>query len=186
MNDLRSDVSALIDNELEDHAVRDTLTATICCREQREAWRVYAMIGDHLRGDIVQIPDITADVMSRLHDEPVVLAPRNLMVKQRQNPLLALAASVAGVAMVGWLALSGMPDSPSLENRRLASSTMPTKVKLQLGGADAEVKSVPAIQVQHDMNEYLLAHQIQSSPFRLGHSAEHVRTVALTGNPPPP
>jgi hypothetical protein len=112
-------------------------------------------------------PDMTSSVMDRLRDEPVVLAPRRLQAP-RQHPFLALAASLAGVAVVGWLALADSPD------------TLPAGHLAAVPPAPTFAQPVVAqVLVQGDMSEYLLAHHTQAASFRLGDSTEHVRTVSM-------
>jgi sigma-E factor negative regulatory protein RseA len=171
-----SEISALFDGELEDHEWRAALKSSLA---DEESWRVYALIGDGLRGEDVDLPDMTASVMARLAEEPVVLAPRNLKAAPRHHPLLALAASVAGVAVVGWVALTGNPQLPAAE-QHLAMT--------QIGRGELAASAVPpaptfsqATQapVAADLREYLLAHHAQASMVRLGDSTKQIRTVAL-------
>ncbi len=167
------ELSAFFDDELEDHAVEPLLKTAVRDSEMRAAWQAYALIGDHLREESSLSTDMTACVMARLKDEPVVLAPRNLPQTKRHHPLLALAAAVAGIAVVGWLALFAVPPAPTfIEARRAAPAPV--------------VATAETSPMRNDMNEYLLAHQTQSSSFRLGESTEHVRTVAFTGRPVSP
>lgn len=171
-----SEISALFDGELEAHEVRAAIKASL---DDPDRWRMYGLIGDGLRGEPVAAPDLTASVMARLGEEPVVLAPRNLKARQRHHPLLALAASVAGVAVIGWVALTGNPRSPAAEhtlaaaqNSRLepvgAVPLAPTFAQVPQGGSPG------------DLNEYLLAHHAQSAAGRPGDSTRQIRTVAMT------
>lgn len=132
-NEPSSHVSALFDGEQETHEVAAGLRDI---SDNGARWREYALIGDGLRGERTFLAcDISASVMAQLSAQPVVLAPRNLQTKARKpHPLLALAASVAGVAVVGWLALAGgaqpSSDGPSplmtqLERAALASVAVP-------------------------------------------------------------
>lgn len=171
-----SEISALFDGELEDHELHAALKASLA---DQERWRAYGLIGDGLRGEDVDRPDMTASVMARLAEEPVVLAPRNLKAAPRHHPLLALAASVAGVAVVGWVALSGDPQVPAA-GQHLAM--------IQKDRAEMVASAVPpaptfsqAIQVPMagDLSEYLLAHHAQASTLRLGDGTKQIRTVAL-------
>jgi sigma-E factor negative regulatory protein RseA len=182
-----SEVSALLDGELEPHEQRPVLKAVVRDQELREAWQAYALIGDQLRQECPYAADLTARVMARIGEEPVVLAPRSLPLASRQRPLLALAASVAGVTMVGWLALAGNPGAPQAENRFAAVSPAPTFARASNTGS-ASVLIAPvgrtapvAAPARGDMSEYLLAHHTQASTFRLGDNTEHVRTVSMTG-----
>ncbi len=181
-----SEVSALFDGELEDHEVRAAIKG---CLEDPQHWHAYALISDGLRGECPATHDMTASVMARIGEEPVVLAPRNLKRSARHHPLLALAASVAGVAVVGWLALTGNPQA-SLSSNSLATASnrmnlavLPAltfvKTPINPSGPSLAPDKPATLVAQGDLNEYLLAHHAQAATLRLGDSTKQVRTVAL-------
>lgn len=184
-----SEISALFDGELEGHEVRQAVRASL---DDADSWRLYGLIGDGLRGECADIRDMTASVMARIGEEPVVLAPRNLTPRRRHHPLLALAASIAGVAVVGWVALTGAPRSPLTEQRLAAmqgSQTPASVTGMPAAGsavppAPSLAKAPPASRLQGDMNEYLLAHHAQASSTRLGDSTKQIRTVAFGSDRP--
>lgn len=174
--DQLTEISALFDGELEEHEVRDAIKVSL---SERERWRLYGLIGDGLRGDCPDVPDLTAGVMSRLRDEPVVLAPRALVRRPQHHPLLALAASVAGVAVVGWLALTGNPQTPVAPGNLAANK--PATVASAVTPGLTFVAPPP---VQSDISEYLLAHHAQSPAGHLNESTQQIRTIALTASRP--
>jgi sigma-E factor negative regulatory protein RseA len=114
-------LSALLDDELAGHEAFDILKLAASKDAPNETWRLYALIGDHLRGEAIGSREMTSEVMARIRAEPVVLAPRSRPERRGQHPLLALAASVAGVAVVAWLALGDTPTSPLMEARPVAA-----------------------------------------------------------------
>lgn len=185
-----SEISALFDGELEEHEVRAAIKASV---HDQDGWRMYALISDGLRGDCPNAPDLTAGVMSRLREEPVVLAPRALGAQRRQHPLLALAASVAGVAVVGWLVLAGSPQTP-MSGENIAASKPATVASAVTPGLtfvaapDNPTRSTPRTTdkhpVQADISEYLLAHHAQSPTSHLHDSTQQIRTVAMTAARP--
>lgn len=126
MEQQRAKLSALIDDELERHDSSSILKSALHDESLRKDWQVYALIGDRLRGETLVAGDLVGDVMARLREEPVVLAPRKQLSRQSQHPLLALAASVAGIAVVAWLALSNNPTALQAESRFAAVSPAPT------------------------------------------------------------
>jgi sigma-E factor negative regulatory protein RseA len=202
------ELSALLDGELDSHEVRPTLKAATRESELRESWRAYVLIGDQLRQECTGTRDLTACVMAKVRAEPVVLAPRKLQPATRHHPGLALAASVAGVAVVGWLAMAGNSQlSPT--DSRLATVTgtsaavlpaptfatdmtpNPNLVPAQTLARVAEENALLSLgsamtATRGDMSEYLLAHHTQSSTFRLSDNSGHVRTVTMTGLPARP
>ena len=183
-NEQAREISALIDGELEAHEVRAAIKASL---NDADRWRIYGLIGDGLRGETFDAPDMTASVMSRICEEPVVLAPRNLRTQQRDHPLLALAASVAGVAVVGWLALAGHSQAPVAEQHLLVSQQSRMSIAGAASGAVPPAPTfskAPPAALQGDMSEYLLAHHAQASTVRLGDSTQQIRTVAMSAARP--
>ncbi|MEW6164366.1 MAG: sigma-E factor negative regulatory protein [Pseudomonadota bacterium] len=183
-----ADLSALFDGETEAMTVRQVTAAARQEPELRDAWRAYALIGEQLRHEGHAVPDMTADIMDRIRQEPVVFAPHRLPAPTRQHPLLALAASVAGIAMVGWLALSG--DSHVLPSGSDLAAVPPGQTFARIDRADlppaAPARAAAETTARADMSEYLLAHQTQAANFRLGDSTEHVRTVSMSARPTHP
>jgi hypothetical protein len=119
------------------------------------------------------------------------------------------------VAVVGWLAMAGNSQFSPAESRLAAvtsnSAAVPAAGHFILPAPTfaaavtlnpnlvpaqtlARVAEENALQSQGlamtaargDMSEYLLAHHTQSSTFRLGDNAGHVRTVTMTGQPARP
>jgi sigma-E factor negative regulatory protein RseA len=138
----------------------------------RETWSVYHLIGDALRGDPGRgLPPSFAD---RLAAEPTVLAPGRA-ARPAPRPVwyaLSAAASVAAVALVGWMALP-LFEAPV----RLAIPQSPPVVAAADVQPPAEAKPavVPAAQ---GVNDYLLAHQRFSPSSAMGGIAAYVRTVS--------
>lgn len=200
------ELSALLDGELDPHEVRPAVKAATRESELRENWRAYVLIGDQLRQESTGTRDLTACVMAKIRTEPVVLAPRKLQPTGRHHPGLALAASVAGVAVVGWLAMAGNPQLSPTESRlaavtgsaaailpapTIAAAMTPGNAPEQTLGRmvednGAQSQSLATTTARSDMSEYLLAHHTQSSTFHLGNNASHVRTVTMTGRPARP
>lgn len=157
--ELLPELSALFDDELGHRESQRLLRRAASEEELRKAWQVYALIGDQLRHERDGAPDLTAAIMDKIRAQPVVLAPRALLRRSQYRPALALAASVAGIAVVGWLALAGdWSDKPATTWSASTPAKPPTK--------------------RGEINEYVLAHYVQASSFRLGDNADHVRIVA--------
>ena len=170
-----SKISALYDGELDIHECDEAIDALIS-RHQESAcdiWDMYALIGDQLRECPEYGVNMTASVMMRLQEEPVVLAPRNLGLSDKRQSILALAASVAGVALVGWFVFVGQ-SVPHIQE--LALIPVPSNQQVSLKVDDVTI-------IRHDMRDYLLAHHTQAASFRIGEGTEPVRSVAMTGRP---
>ncbi len=99
---MKESMSAWMDSEATDQESK-SLGRTLGDAEQREAWQTYHLIGDALRGDLDC--NVAGRVSRALVDEPTVLAPRVIIGEQTRNFALSAAASVAAVAVVGYLAL---------------------------------------------------------------------------------
>lgn len=96
-------ISELMDGELEGLQA-DLLLRRLADDEAANVWATYHLIGDALRGETSC--NVAARVRSRLAAEPTVLAPRPLVGAQARSLGLSIAASVAAVTVVGYMALA--------------------------------------------------------------------------------
>lgn len=102
---MNSDLSALMDGELDPEETARVLRSLRQDAALRETWAAYHLVGDALRCNGPLGFDVTAAVARRLADEPTILAPAGRHAPTpRPVPLLAVAASVAAFAFVGLLA----------------------------------------------------------------------------------
>lgn len=164
---MRERLSAMIDDELEAAECDRCLARLGADPALRETWDLYHLIGDALRGDAG--PALAQSFAPRLAAEPTVLAPRRV---ERTVPrptwyALSAAASVAAVALVGWMAL------PLLERAPQVASTAPAPVASTATPAEAQPVPMP-----QGVNDYLLAHQRFSPSSAMGGMAPYVRTVS--------
>jgi len=158
-----------MDGELEDHEVAGTLQAMRRNEELRGQWCDGQLIGEAMRGQGGLDLDVTARVMSALEFEPTVMAPAPRRLPDWRRPALALAASVAGVALVAWLALAPVADGgPATAGGLVAKAPAPVL-------AQAAAPSTPRLQ------EYLVAHQAHASAGAMLAGARNIRTVAVAG-----
>lgn len=167
-DDMKTRISALMDGELEQHEVVETLLALRRSDELRSEWRDGHLIGAALRGEPGLDLDVTARVMSALDLEPTVMAPAPRRAPAWQRPVLALAASAAGVAVVAWLALAPGADGLPAGAGGLAAA--------KPGPVVAQIQSTPRLQ------EYLVAHQAYAPGGVIGGAARNIRTVAVAGD----
>jgi sigma-E factor negative regulatory protein RseA len=160
---MKEKLSAMMDDALEDGERERCVQRLKEDEELRTAWDIYHLIGDALRGHTA--PQVAEQVRARLAAEPTVLAPRR---PERARPRLtwyplAAAASVAAVALVGWLALP-LFDLPR-------GGVGPGTI------AQVEPPAAPVPQAQ-GVADYLLAHQRFSPAIAMSGLAPYVRTVA--------
>jgi sigma-E factor negative regulatory protein RseA len=119
-DDKRERLSALLDGECSEQAVRDACAAWRDDAGVRSAWHEYNLIGDVLRCDDLAHPAprdalFLAALRARLAQEPVVLAPAREAAAPARHPRrwLAPAAAAAGfVAVAGVLVVTRLsaPD----------------------------------------------------------------------------
>jgi sigma-E factor negative regulatory protein RseA len=155
---MKEKLSAMMDDALADGERESCVRRLKEDDELRATWDLYHLIGDALRGHTA--PQVAEQVWARLAAEPTVLAPQRAPAARTRlvRYPLAAAASVAAVALVGWLALplfdlDGRPGTP------------PPVVEA----------AVPAAQ---GVADYLLAHQRFSPAIAMSGLAPYVRTVA--------
>ena len=156
-------ISQLMDGELDERATGTTLDGLRRDARALEAWGLYHVIGDAMRDTPLLSAGFAARFAERLAAEPTVLAPRALQPEPRRWFGLSAAASLAAVALVGWLAFAPQPE-PALKSAPLAQ-------------AQAEAKPV-MVPLPTAANDYLLAHQGFSPRVSLQGMAPYVRTVS--------
>ena len=172
---MKINVSALLDGELERQEVEATLASLKSGSESRALWSDAQLIGSVLRNERLEAFDVSARVMSALEVEPTVLAPKPRRVSEGQRPAMAMAASVAGVALVSWLAFgTSMPES-SIPSASLAQAQPQTLVQNSGAAADSLQASSSA-----RLQEYLVAHQAYAPSGGIVGGARNIRTVAAS------
>ncbi|WP_115719585.1 sigma-E factor negative regulatory protein [Gallaecimonas mangrovi] len=164
--------SALVDNQ---HALDDAwLEELKSDRDTAERWQRYHLIGDVMRSEMPEQMslDITARVAAALDDEPQLLAPKatdkakpkGLQGFWRPVAQLAIAASVALVAVVGVQQYGAKSDVPQPSNPVL--STLPAMgtaapVSLEAGPPSGHEGRLIQAEQQRRVNAYLQDHAQQ-------------------------
>ena len=163
---MKEKLSALIDGELESE-VHAHLGRLRTDPELRNAWDMYHLIGDCLRGHAGA--EIAPRVIARLRDEPTVLAPPRVRSAARRIGWYGMyaAASMAAVAVVAWTAFPSWH-----EGQQLAGNTVATTQEIV--PAENLAVSMPASEVE----AYLLAHQPYSHVSAMQGVAPFVRSVS--------
>lgn len=172
---MKARISTMMDGELDEREFDVALAALAREDETRRAWRAYHLIRDGLRGDGALAMDLAAKVAARLAVEPTVLAPRRFAHDPIRTRWMALsaAASVAAVALVGWLAFA-----PQAGTER-GSVTGPVASAIQAPAAPApQVQAPVRVPLPSSTDDYLLAHQGYSPRLTLQGVAPYIRTVS--------
>jgi sigma-E factor negative regulatory protein RseA len=153
------EISLWMDGELD---AERSARACDGCREAAPmaTWEHYHQIGDYLRGCGAAAPGFRERFAARLSVEPTVLAPSRL----RPAPTAvawALAATIAAVGVVGWVALTTMSVPPAaVTTAQQAAVVRPADVRRPV------------------VNEYLLAHQEYSPTTAIQGVRPYLRAVA--------
>jgi sigma-E factor negative regulatory protein RseA len=160
---MKDKLSELMDGELDDRSAAGLLDALGRDREALHTWRTYHVISDAMRDGRLLSEGFAARLSERLAAEPTVLAPRALPSENRKWFALSAAASLAAVALVGWMAFAPQPQV--------------APVSAPVAQAPVEVKPT-IVPLPTATNDYLLAHQGFSPRVSLQGMAPYVRTVA--------
>lgn len=172
---MKAKISALMDGELEAGEFTASLQALEEGGEARDTWRTYHLIGDALRGGaLLAGASCVQRVAQRLAQEPALVAtmPAQVRPPERSRWFLpsALAASLAAVGFVGWVALAPQPGgSPALAPVAQAPQ------------APARAAEPARLQMTSAEQDYLIAHQAYSPRNSLQGMAPYVRSVSAQG-----
>ncbi|MBM3350723.1 MAG: anti-sigma 24 factor [Betaproteobacteria bacterium] len=112
-------ISALIDDELSHEEVMRVMSNWQSSRQNVEAWGRYHLIGDAMRGSVSLSSDFKQNLMNKLELEPTVLAPsahqekssKLIEFKEKMPRVWSMAASVAAIMLVGWMAMDQYVNS---------------------------------------------------------------------------
>jgi sigma-E factor negative regulatory protein RseA len=181
---MKAKISALMDGELDAHELNEPLSALGKDAEAFETWRTYHLISDALQGRALLANDCLRRVVARLADEPILIGPLPADVARPERGRWfvpsALAASIAAVALVGWMAIAPQQNtSPVLAP--VARAPQP---------AQGAVRAAPQAPVRLPMTaatrDYLIAHQALSPRNSLQGMAPFVRSVSAESHPGKP
>lgn len=176
---MRARISALMDGELDAGEIGEPLKALGEDAAAREAWRTYHLISDALQGGSLLSGSCLARVSERLAGEPTLIGTLPTGVAPAQRPRWfmpsALAASLAAVALVGWMAFAPQDQRAPVLQPVVANApqAMPP-VRAQ----------APARQpLTEATRDYLIAHQAFSPRTSLQGMATYVRSVSAERAP---
>jgi sigma-E factor negative regulatory protein RseA len=143
---MTQELSTLMDGELDAHEAERAIR-TVCGNEElKQKWDEYHLIGDALRGDGLRGAASRRRIMAALEQEPTVLAPRPRAGATAGRIAFAAAASVATVAVVGWMGYQQgrVGDAPPA---------------LAKGSPAAQPATVTVSAPPAHVNEYLVVHR---------------------------
>jgi sigma-E factor negative regulatory protein RseA len=156
-------ISELMDGELPRRESKRQIARLERDPQLSERWDTYHLIRDTLRREVDLGPTFTRRVRACLEHEPVVIAPHARIGYRMRRYTLPMAAAIAGVAVVAWLALTEAPTGapPTLAERAPAPSS-PAMLRAAANGA---------------ASDYLAAHQEFSPRTAMQGVASYARTV---------
>lgn len=104
---MKQEISALMDGELPEAEIQRIIARFQEEDGAQDAWETYHIIGDTLRRERISATRIQQQVMTRLAEEPTVLAPRRTLPQRVPfgKPVWAAAASVVFALALGWFGL---------------------------------------------------------------------------------
>lgn len=178
-------VSALMDGELDFNEAAREIARIKQDATRRDVWRTYHAIGDALRGEyaVGLSPEFSKRLSEQLALEPVVMAPRLRLPQTKQSWAMAIAASVAGIAVVSLVAMNVRSPEGGMGIMAKAPTTGAPAAVLQPDGPVIMTPLVSAAVPEH-MHEYLLAHQGISPSTAIQGVTPYIRTVSNVGDAP--
>ncbi|MBS0356771.1 MAG: sigma-E factor negative regulatory protein [Proteobacteria bacterium] len=172
---MKEKVSALLDGALDEHATTRMFDSLKRDGALRQEWENYCLIGDLLRDEQVLSSDFTRNVMLCLDDEPTVLAPPKREIGGGWvRHLMPIAASVMGVAAVGWVAMN--LNGSGQDALQMAQAKKAPIAAVTMDQAPAKL----AANSETSEREYLFAHQAMAPSAAMPGVALYVRTVSDT------
>lgn len=175
---MKERISSLIDgHDAATGPLSETIASVARSDAARQAWETYSLIGDALRKESALHVDLTSAVMAQLEGEPTVLSPstgaeKSAGVAQNWQRLLPIAASVMGIAAVGWVAL----QMNTQESAPMLAASAPQAAVIQTVAANNAPAKQP-LSRDTALRAYVMAHQGTAGGTLPG-VAPYVRTVA--------
>jgi sigma-E factor negative regulatory protein RseA len=160
-------ISQLMDGELSDRESRSEIRRLEADAQLCRGWETYHLIRDALRNEVDLGPEFSLRLHARLASEPIVVAPHTRMPARMVRYTLPIAAGLAGIAVVGWLALSSAPVGSPEQYAARAPQTAVTPPPQPVDG------------------DYMLAHQEFSPSTSMQNVASYVRTVSTSESSDP-
>jgi sigma-E factor negative regulatory protein RseA len=149
--EIREGLSALVDGELEEAQAGELIDHVLSDSELKLAWERYYFVTDAVRNKVSDIApgNLAQRVRLEVESEPVPLTQRRERWVPRKPVIgLALAASVATLAVIGVYTLQGKEESASLQPLAQMTTTDPVGMRWNI--------SQPTIESR--LNGYLVNH----------------------------
>jgi sigma-E factor negative regulatory protein RseA len=154
---LRSDLSELVDGELESERIAGCLQRIVTSEELRATWTRYHLISDVIRGERVNQDGmaVAEQLAARLQAEPAILAPQAISEPSNGRWI----KPVAGSAIAASVALMTVIAVPEFAGKDTGVGPVTTSVSSSYGAASAGTRwnlGKPA--AESKLNSYLVDH----------------------------
>jgi sigma-E factor negative regulatory protein RseA len=159
-DDLIQRISQFLDNELDQEEALSILKKIQIEPELLSKMNRYEAISHVLKTDVLLYPssDFSAKVNKELRNEPIHLLPKNYFFGAkklpRQSTIIALAASIAVVAIISFQGINFVGNNLKSPSLQLAKQQNPEKLAQEVVGLH-EKEQLPA---NARFNDYLQAH----------------------------
>ncbi|AKH19665.1 sigma-E factor negative regulatory protein [Sedimenticola thiotaurini] len=176
-DDINKQISSLLDSELEQDEIRQTLDLLQENESLRNRWDRYNLIGDAMRGEAIRFsnPSIADRVQARLEQEPMDFSNvRDFpSVRPKRFPPrwykaaggAALAASVAVVTVLSFPQFTGF--SPEGGGPLVAEQSTPNPASY-LVQSSTRWKNLSEPKVESKLNNFLIEHNEFAAPGGIG------------------
>lgn len=178
---MKDRLSALLDGDLDEQSAHPVFESMRRDRSLRTDWEAYCLIGDVLRGDRDGNAGFVGRVMANIDEEPTLLAPSPRPAAEGGRlwrSLMPLAASVMGVAAVGWVAHTLYSDQGQATVGQVAVARSSA---VAAHAAVLPVAVSPSPVAVDPTREYVFVHQAMSGGGPISGVIQHVRTVSDVG-----
>jgi sigma-E factor negative regulatory protein RseA len=193
---MKNKISALMDGELDNVDIADTIAQIKKTEDLRNDWAIYHLIGDTLRHSVAVPIDITLQVSKKLAAEPTVLAPHLTSEHKGKVFAFSVAASMmTAVAAVVWMSVQTMDRPTDKSVLQAAVQAEPTVIPASVStlaqtepitdklALQAAVQAEPtvnsaSIPVPAQINDYLLVHGEFSPRAAMHGVAPYIYTVS--------
>ncbi|NMG64192.1 anti-sigma 24 factor [Azoarcus indigens] len=177
---MKDKLSALLDGDLDEHSARPVFQGLKNDRDLRDVWASYCLIGDALRGDgDVSDSKFLSKVMAEIDAAPTVLSPSSVprVGQSAWQSLMPIAASVMGVAAVGWVA-SALYSDQQVPTQQLTVAQRVAPGPIGIAPVSLAVPRISRPASANDLHrEYLFAHQgVGAGP--MSGAVQYVRAVS--------
>lgn len=173
-------LSAMVDDELPADDAARLIESLPQDPALAERWATYHLIGDALRGTQPAAMDMKR-FAARMADEPAIVAPRPIPLRpavrrSTTRTAFSIAAGVAAIAFVGWVAAPSLLQGP--QPLPAVATTTTGAVPPAADGGVALAGRPTVIPAAHGVENYLLAHQRFSPTFAIQGAVPYVRMVS--------